>query len=156
MPEGNIVFMPQISYASSDSTLSDILVRLHDLEEENKRLKDEIESLQKGLQAGKMWTLPTRVDDLWEWVEELEANQRARNAVSRSTANEYIEKLYTLMQQSGMAQISISNAAKILGCSITHAHRLKQTITSDKRFVLVKDPHHKQRHLIRLVKGVRP
>ena len=71
--------------------------------------------------------------------------------VTSATGAAHIDKLHKLMLQSGTRQISITNAAKLLSISRMHAHRLKTSMLADSRFVIVKDPHHKQRHLIRII-----
>lgn len=78
--------------------------------------------------------------------------ENRNKTVTSDTAAAYADKLHKLMLQSGTRQISVSNAAKLLGVSRMHAHRLKPLIAGDPRFVIVKDPKHKQRHLIRIIK----
>lgn len=78
--------------------------------------------------------------------------ENRNKTVTSETAAAYADKLHKLMLQSGTRQISVSNAAKLLGVSRMHAHRLKPLIASDPRFAIVKDPKHKQRHLIRIIK----
>ena len=82
----------------------------------------------------------------------LEAEEcKPKTVTSSPKASPHIEKLFDLMLQSGLRQVSVSNAAKMLGISRMHMHRLKATLGGDRRFVVVQDPHHRQRHLIRLV-----
>ena len=84
-------------------------------------------------------------------ISSLEGEDRTHKTVTSSPkASEHIETLFDLMLQSGLKQVSVSTAAKMLGISRVHMHRLKATLGSDRRFVVVQDPHHKQRHLIRL------
>ena len=78
--------------------------------------------------------------------------ENRNKTVTSDTGAAYADKLHKLMLQSGTRQISVSNAAKLLGVSRMHAHRLKPLIASDPRFAIVKDPKHKQRHLIRIIK----
>jgi hypothetical protein len=78
--------------------------------------------------------------------------ENRNKTVTSDTGTAYADKLHKLMLQSGTRQISVSNAAKLLGVSRMHAHRLKPLIASDPRFAIVKDPKHKQRHLIRIIK----
>ena len=78
--------------------------------------------------------------------------ENRNKTVTSDTGAAYADKLHKLMLQSGTRQISVSNAAKLLGVSRMHAHRLKPLIASDPRFTIVKDPKHKQRHLIRIIK----
>ncbi len=78
--------------------------------------------------------------------------ENRNKTVTSDTAAAYADKLHKLMLQSGTRQISVSNASKLLGVSRMHAHRLKPLIASDPRFAIVKDPKHKQRHLIRIIK----
>jgi len=78
--------------------------------------------------------------------------ENRNKTVTSDTGDAYADKLHKLMLQSGTRQISVSNASKLLGVSRMHAHRLKPLIASDPRFAIVKDPKHKQRHLIRIIK----
>ena len=78
--------------------------------------------------------------------------ENRNKTVTSDTGAAYADKLHKLMLQSGTRQISVSNAAKLLGVSRMHAHRLKPLIASDPRFAIMKDPMHKQRHLIRIIK----
>lgn len=78
--------------------------------------------------------------------------ENRNKTVTSDTGAAYADKLHKLMLQSGTRQISVSNAAKLLGVSRMHAHRLKPLIASDPRFAIVKDPKHKQRHLIRITR----
>jgi len=78
--------------------------------------------------------------------------ENRNKTVTSDTGAAYADKLHKLMLQSGTRQISVSNASKLLGVSRMHAHRLKPLIASDPRFAIVKDPKHKQRHLIRIIK----
>lgn len=81
--------------------------------------------------------------------------ENRNKTVTSDTGAAYADKLHKLMLQSGTRQISVSNAAKLLGVSRMHAHRLKPLIASDSRFAIVKDPKHKQRHLIRITREVK-
>jgi len=81
--------------------------------------------------------------------------ENRNKTVTSDTGAAYADKLHKLMLQSGTRQISVSNAAKLLGVSRMHAHRLKPLIASDPRFAIVKDPKHKQRHLIRITREVK-
>jgi len=77
--------------------------------------------------------------------------ENRNKTVTSATGTAYIDKLHKLMLQSGIRHISITNAAKLLSISRMHAHRLKPSLLADSRFAIVKDPHHKQRHLIRMI-----
>ncbi len=81
--------------------------------------------------------------------------ENRNKTVTSDTGAAYADKLHKLMLQSGTRQISVSNASKLLGVSRMHAHRLKPLIASDPRFAIVKDPKHKQRHLIRITREVK-
>ena len=111
-------------------------------------------------QAEEIEALREELADLREEVALERAYDRQRlsklenrnKTVTSDTGAAYADKLHKLMLQSGTRQISVSNAAKLLGVSRMHAHRLKPLIASDHRFAIVKDPKHKQRHLIRIIK----
>jgi len=77
--------------------------------------------------------------------------ENRNKTVTSATGTAYADKLCKLMSQSRTHQISVSGAAKLLGITTRHAHRLKPSLLADSRFTIVKDPHHKQRHLIRII-----
>lgn len=68
----------------------DLKIRINDLEKEKKELDRkvadlehntsaqnvEIAHLKKDLQKFHIWTTPTKLEDLWEWVEEIETRQQ--------------------------------------------------------------------------------
>jgi len=68
-----------------------------------------------------------------------------------ASATAHINQLFEQMIWFDRRQVTFNKAADLLGISKTHAHRLKQYLSADSRFAIVKDPHHKQRHLIRRV-----
>lgn len=61
-----------------------------------------------------------------------------------------IDELYGLMRKHRLQQVTFSEAAKLLDVTYQRACQLKPLIEDDDRFVLVKDPKHSQRTLIRL------
>jgi len=70
--------------------VQDLKIRINDLENEkqehDRKIADlennvsiqklEIANLKKDLQKFHIWTMPTKVEDLWEWVEEIDAKQQ--------------------------------------------------------------------------------
>lgn len=65
--------------ASPQLLLTEVLERLAALEEENQQLRaeaarqdGEIAALKEDLRGFGVWTAPQKVEDLWEWVEDLE------------------------------------------------------------------------------------
>ena len=61
----------------------------------------------------------------------------------------HLDRLDTKMRESGIKQVSFATAAGMLGLSSSRLRQLKPLILEDRRFTIVKDPHHSQRLLIR-------
>jgi len=62
---------------------------------------------------------------------------------------DHLDTLDREMRGSRIRQLSFAAAARILGLSHTRIQQLRPLISEDRRFTIVKDPHHKQRLLIR-------
>ena len=106
-----------------------------------------------------------RIDTFWEEVTrerafdrqritklEEDGKTRTQTRTSASSAAIHIDNLFEVMRRSNIRQVSARDAGRILGITARHVRRLKPHIAADKRFQIVQDPHHKQRHLIRLVR----
>ena len=72
-------------------------------------------------------------------------------ALRKETAKDHIDRLFLEMRRLQIKQTTVKDAARLLGVSKPLMEKIKPYLADDFRFVIVKDPHHKQRHLIRLV-----
>ena len=61
----------------------------------------------------------------------------------------HLDRLDREMKGSRIRQVSFAHGARILGLSSSRLRQLKPLILEDRRFTIVKDPHHSQRLLIR-------
>jgi hypothetical protein len=62
----------------------------------------------------------------------------------------HIDDLYTLMKKEGHPPLSMARAARLLGMSKSGVKHLMSLVRQDSRFEVVRDPHHRQRLLIKL------
>ena len=131
------------------SQLATVKDEVAELRDENRQLREEVDALKDNLRTLGVWTAPQKVEDLWEWVEDLDKT-RTKTRTSTANAEGHLNRLFEVMTTSGMRQISTTNGARLLGITARHLRRLKPLIAADKRFRIVQDPHHRQRHLIRL------
>ncbi len=77
---------------------------------------------------------------------------RLEKTRAKPTDSTHVEDLRQTMISLNIRQVSLKDAARLLELSKSRMDQLKPAIAADSRFQIVKDPRHKQRHLIRLVK----
>jgi hypothetical protein len=126
--------------------MSEILARLAAVEEENRQLRQVVEALRRDH------------DDHRETVGREIASDRRRItaletpalALSQKTAGDHLDKLFSEMRRLSIRQTTTKDAARLLGVSKPLVKKLKPYLAKDSRFVILRDPRHKQRHLIRL------
>jgi len=131
---------------SDRAFLSEVLDRLAAVEEENRQLRQLVEAL------------PRDHDDHRETVGREIASDRRRItaletpalALSQKTAGDHLDKLFSEMRRLSIRQTTTKDAARLLGVSKPLVKKLKPYLAKDSRFVILRDPRHKQRHLIRL------
>ena len=67
------------------------------------------------------------------------------------TAAAHLDLLASEMRRLGHKQVTTKDAARLIGVGKRHVNRLEPLLAADHRFQIIKDPNHKQRHLIRFV-----
>ena len=77
---------------------------------------------------------------------------RLEKTRAKPTDSTHVEDLRQIMISLNIRQVSVKDAARLLELSKSRMDQLKPAIAADSRFQIVRDPRHKQRHLIRLVK----
>ncbi len=77
---------------------------------------------------------------------------RLEKTRAKPTDSTHVEDLRQTMISLNIRQVSVKYAARLLELSKSRMDQLKPAIAADSRFQIVRDPRHKQRHLIRLVK----
>ena len=73
-------------------------------------------------------------------------------ALREETAKDHIDRLFLAMRSQGVEQTTTKGAARLLGVSKPLIDKIKPYLATDPRFVILRDPSHKQRHLIRLAR----
>jgi hypothetical protein len=154
MSDNHLPAIPEIAFASSQLILTEVLEKLAALEEEYRNFREEV-ALERAHDR-------KRIADLEDLVgrEALEA-ARARQRISKleapspalreETATAHLDRLFSEMRRLSIRQVTTKDAARLLGLSKRQMKDIKPYLAEDSRFVVMKDPHHKQRHLIRLV-----
>jgi len=129
-----------VPVASPQYLLSEILERLVAVEEENRQLRARLEELED-------FTARERALDR-QRIQKLED---PAPALREETASAHLDRLFSEMRRLSIRQVTTKDAAHLLGISKRQMKDVKPYLADDSRFVVMKDPHHKQRHLIRLV-----
>jgi len=131
---------------SDRALMSEILARLAAVEEENRQIKtalsekdDEIAALREEIALERAYDR-RRIARLEE----------PAPALSQKAARDHLDRLFSEMRRLSIRQTSTKDAAHLLGVSKPLVKKLKPYLATDSRFVILRDPRHKQRHLIRL------
>ena len=112
-----------------------------------RRQEDEIHKLKEELATFREEVALERAYDR-QRISKLEA---PAPALREETAAAHLDRLFSEMRRLSIRQVTTKDAARLLGMSKRQMKDVKSYLAEDSRFVVVKDPHHKQRHLIRLV-----
>jgi chromosome segregation ATPase len=140
---------------------------LDEILSEVQALRDEVQDLKATVarQEGELSTLRQRITAL-EATQETQAenqliqlrlikdlreniqNESEPTPTEKTTA--HVEGLYKLMRRDRLPPLPLSRASKLIGVSKARMKQLKAVIAKDERFEIIRDPHHKQRLLIRL------
>jgi len=140
--------------ASPGLLLRQILDRLTAVEEEVAELRDEnrqkdqrIAELEARLEAHESFDGRERATDR----QRITALETPAPALREETAKDHLNRLFSEMRRLKMRYVTIKDAARLLEISKPHMHKLKPYLADDSRFAIIKDPHHRQRHLIGIV-----
>jgi hypothetical protein len=133
--------------ASPALLLSQALDRLAALEERDHQREEEIAGLREENRALREEIALERAYDR----QRLARLEKPGPALREETASQHLNTLFLEMRRLNLRQVRMKDAARILGLSVPQMKNVKPHIGDDPRFVIVKDPSHKQRHLIRLV-----
>ncbi|MDD3565796.1 MAG: hypothetical protein WC372_11630 [Candidatus Neomarinimicrobiota bacterium] len=143
-----------VPVASQGLLISQILERLEALEgtvaalEEEGRQKDQrIAELEARLEAHESFDGRERATDR----QRITALETPAPALREETAKDHLNRLFSEMRRLKMRYVTIKDAARLLEISKPHMHKLKPYLADDSRFAIIKDPHHRQRHLIGIV-----
>lgn len=131
---------------SDRAFLSEVLDRLAAVEEENRQLRQVVEALRRDHDDHRE-TVGREIASDRRRITALETPALAR---SQETAGDQLDKLFSEMRRLSIRQTTTKDAARLLGVSKPLVKKLKPYLAKDSRFVILRDPRHKQRHLIRL------
>jgi hypothetical protein len=141
-----------VPVASPQLLLTEVLERLANLEEEYRNFREEV-ALERAHDRKRIANLEDLVER--EAHDAALARQRISKletpALREETAAAHLDRLSSEMRRLSIRQTTTKDAARLLGVSKRHISRLEPLLAADHRFQIVHDPHHKQRHLIRLV-----
>lgn len=143
-----------VPVASPQLLLAEVLEKLAALEEEYRNFREEV-ALERAHDRKRIADLEDLVER--EGLQSALARQRISKleapapALKGDTAAAHLDCLFSEMRRLNLRQIRMKDAARILGLSVPQMKNVKPHIGDDPRFAIVKDPSHKQRHLIRLV-----
>ena len=141
--------IPDIPFVdpSTRALLSEVLDRLAAVEEENRQIKTALEERDDEIAALREEIALERAYDR----RRIARLEEPAPALSQKTAGDHLDKLFSEMKRLSIRQVTMRDAARLLGVSKRQMKDVKPYLADNSRFVIVKDPHHKQRHLIRLV-----
>jgi len=138
---------------SDRALLSEVLDRLAAIEERDREREKEIALLRE-----KNRLKDEEIASLREEIALERAYDRQRIArleepappLREETARDHLNRLFAEMKRLSIRQTTTKDAARLLGVSKPLIDKLKPYLATDPRFLILRDPHHKQRHLIRL------
>ena len=157
MQANSIPSVEEIPFDVSPSTralLVEILSQLTTVKEEVAELRDEnrqkdqrIDELEARLEAHESFDGRERATDR----QRITALETPAPALREETAKDHVDRLFSEMRRLKMRYVTIKDAARLLEISKPHMHKLKPYLATDPRFLILRDPHHRQRHLIGIV-----
>ena len=131
---------------SDRALMSEILARLAAVEEENRQLRQEVVALRRD-HADHRETVGREIASDRRRITALET---PAPALREKTAEDHVNRLFSEMRRLNIRQTTAKDAARLLGVSKPLIDKLKPYLATDPRFLILRDHHHKQRHLIRL------
>lgn len=147
MSDNHLPAIPEIAFASPQLILAEVLERLAAVEEENAALRERDRLREEEIATLRGEVALERAYDR----QRLARLETPAPALREETAKDHLDRLFLEMHRLGHKQVRMKDAARILGLSVPQMKNVKPHIGDDPRFVIVKDPSHKQRHLIRLI-----
>ena len=143
-----------VPVASQGLLISQILERLEALEgtvaelrDENRQKDQRIDELEARLEDHESFDGRERSTDR----QRIAALETPAPALREETARDHVNRLFSEMKRLSIRQTTTKDAARLMGISKDQAKKLKPYLADDSRFMILRDPRHKQRHLIRLV-----
>ncbi len=126
---------PQIKHL-----LAEVLQQLQQQEDEIQRLREELAAFREEVALERAYDR--------QRLARLEA---PTPPLREETAAAHLDLLASEMRRLGHKQVTTKDAARLIGVGKRHVNRLEPLLAADHRFQIIKDPNHKQRHLIRFV-----
>ncbi len=128
------------------SQLTTVKEEVAALEEEGRQKDQRIADLEARLEDHESFDGRERASDR----RRITALETPAPALSQKAARDHLDRLFSEMRRLSIRQTSTKDAAHLLGVSKPLVKKLKPYLAKDSRFVILRDPRHKQRHLIRL------
>ena len=129
------------------SQLTTVKEEVAELRDENRQKDQRIDELEARLEDHESFDGRERATDR----QRITALETPAPALREETAKDHIDRLFSEMRRLKMRYVTIKDAARLLEISKPHMHKLKPYLADDSRFAIIKDPHHRQRHLIGIV-----
>lgn len=149
MQSHSIPSVEDIPFDVSPSTralLVDILRQLAAVKEEVAELREETARQKEEITALREEVALERAYDR----QRLARLETPAPALSQKTASDHVDRLFSEMRRLNIRQTTGKDAARLLGVSKPLIKKLKPYLAADPRFLILQDPRHRQRHLIRL------
>lgn len=128
------------------SQLTTVKEEVAELREENRQKDQRIAELEARLEDHESFDGRERATDR----QRITALETPAPALREKTAEDHVNRLFSEMRRLNIRQTTAKDAARLLGVSKPLIDKLKPYLATDPRFLILRDPHHKQRHLIRL------
>jgi len=128
------------------SQLTTVKEEVAELRDENRQKDQRIAELEARLEAHESFDGRERATDR----QRIAALETPAPALREETAKDHIDRLFLAMRSQGVEQTTTKGAARLLGVSKPLIDKIKPYLATDPRFLILRDPRHKQRHLIRL------
>lgn len=135
---------------SEDSILIQVLAELHELREEVFRLREENQELRASIQTIQEQSIDHLALEIAMDRKRITALEKPPEPSASEKTKAHIDEIYRLMRSDRLHALPLSRAAKLIGVSKSRMKQLKGIIAKDERFEIIRDPHHKQRLLIKL------
>lgn len=129
------------------SQLATVKDEVAELREENRQLREEVDALKDNLRTLGVWTAPQKVEDLWEWVEDLD---KTRTSTANAATEERQNHVKALLLKAEHHRLTIKDIAPRLGVTRQQTWNIVRDMERARVVNIINDPHHRQRKIIEL------
>jgi len=133
------------------SQLATVKDEVAELREENRQLREEVDALKDNLRTLGVWTAPQKVEDLWEWVEDLDKTRtKTRTSTANAATEERQNHVKALLLKAEHHRLTIKDIAPRLGVTRQQTWNIVRDMERARVVNIINDPHHRQRKIIEL------